>query len=222
MNLTAEEIRLLDKLRRGELDGAVGDEREYRNYRRVLCGMKIEAGTPIAYRQWLPASSAPDRDQADDHEAREEKHYDTDEGKLEFLQRFGWLMGDEDVRAYSAKYKPQKKAPPKNEDKIEDKILELELDEAAQQEQRAKRIRALKWRLVIDALDLVVVILLGLLSPFSTKHEMILVFILGLIAVGLYIFVGSFKKKTFHIALLFLVKAFVLVIFNELLLLAFY
>ena len=28
--------------------------------------------------------------------------------KLEFLQRYGWLTDDDDVRAYSAKYKPKK------------------------------------------------------------------------------------------------------------------
>ena len=39
---------------------------------------------------------------------REEEHYDTDDRKLEFLQRYGWLTDDDDVRAYSAKYKPKK------------------------------------------------------------------------------------------------------------------
>ena len=32
----------------------------------------------------------------------------TDEQKLEFLRKFGWLMKDEAVRSYSAKFKPQK------------------------------------------------------------------------------------------------------------------
>lgn len=31
----------------------------------------------------------------------------TDEEKLQFLQRFGWLMNDTDVRAYSKKFKPK-------------------------------------------------------------------------------------------------------------------
>ena len=39
---------------------------------------------------------------------REEERYDTDDRKLEFLQRYGWLMDDEEVRAYSAKFKPKK------------------------------------------------------------------------------------------------------------------
>lgn len=32
----------------------------------------------------------------------------TDDRKLEFLQQYGWLTDDDDVRAYSAKYKPKK------------------------------------------------------------------------------------------------------------------
>lgn len=32
----------------------------------------------------------------------------TDEQKLEFLRKFGWLMKDEAVKAYSAKFKPGK------------------------------------------------------------------------------------------------------------------
>jgi len=39
---------------------------------------------------------------------REEEYYDTDEKKLAFLQRYGWLIDDEDARAYSAKFKPNK------------------------------------------------------------------------------------------------------------------
>ena len=31
----------------------------------------------------------------------------TDEQKLAFLQKFGWLMKDSDVKAYSAKFKPK-------------------------------------------------------------------------------------------------------------------
>ena len=32
----------------------------------------------------------------------------TDEQKLEFLRKFGWLMKDEAVRVYSAKFKPKR------------------------------------------------------------------------------------------------------------------
>ena len=37
------------------------------------------------------------------------QEWKTDEQKLTFLQKFGWLMKDKDVREYSAKFKPKKK-----------------------------------------------------------------------------------------------------------------
>lgn len=108
MNRTDEENNLLQKLASGILDGMVGDEREYHGYRSVYCGKYITNGEPVSYRQgegsrffngkeneWIPGK-------------REEEHFDTDDRKLEFLQRYGWLMDDEDVKAYSAKYKPTK------------------------------------------------------------------------------------------------------------------
>ena len=36
---------------------------------------------------------------------REEEHFDTEEKKLGFMQKFGWLIDDEDVKKYSAKFK---------------------------------------------------------------------------------------------------------------------
>jgi hypothetical protein len=36
------------------------------------------------------------------------QEWTTDEQKLEFLKKFGWLMKDETAKAYSAKFKPGK------------------------------------------------------------------------------------------------------------------
>ena len=36
------------------------------------------------------------------------QEWSTDVQKLEFLQKFGWLMSDEAVRTYSAKFKPKR------------------------------------------------------------------------------------------------------------------
>ena len=101
---TREEQFLLEKLAGGLLDGAVGDEREYRVYRSVYCGKKIRNGVPVSYRQSEPSGSPTGQDPVE----REEETFDTEERKLEFLQRYGWLMEDEDVKAYSAKFKPGK------------------------------------------------------------------------------------------------------------------
>ena len=106
--MTREEQNLLAKLASGVLDGMVGDEREYRGYKSVYCGKYIKAGVPVSYRQGESERFFNGRENERIPGKREEEHYDTDESKLEFLQRYGWLMDDEDVCAYSAKFKPTK------------------------------------------------------------------------------------------------------------------
>ena len=106
--MTREERSLLVKLASGVLDGMVGDEREYRGYKSVYCGKYIKDGLPVSYRQGASERFFNGRENERIPGKREEEHYDTDERKLEFLQRYGWLMDDEDVRAYSAKFKPTK------------------------------------------------------------------------------------------------------------------
>ena len=95
-----EERHLLDKLASGALDGRVGDEREYHHYYRILCGKFIRGGVPVAYRQGVESRNVPAPSE------RTEETFVTDDQKLRFLQRFGWLMEDDDVRAYSSRFKP--------------------------------------------------------------------------------------------------------------------
>ena len=94
MRRSNEEKRLLTKLESGILDGMVGDEKVYHGYKDVYCGKYIKNGEPVSYR--IPGK-------------RNEERYDTDDRKLEFLQRYGWLIDDPEVRAYSAKFKSKKK-----------------------------------------------------------------------------------------------------------------
>lgn len=108
MKRTAEEKSLLAKLASGILDGIVGDEREYRGYRSVYCGKYIKNGMPVPYRQGESTRFFNGKENEQVLGKREEVHYDTDDLKLEFLQRYGWLTDDDDVRAYSAKFKPKK------------------------------------------------------------------------------------------------------------------
>ena len=108
MSRTREEQSLLAKLASGALDGMVGDEREYRGYKSVYCGKYIKDGVPVSYRQGESERFFNGRENERILGKREEEHYDTDERKVEFLQRYGWLMDDEEVRAYSAKFKPKK------------------------------------------------------------------------------------------------------------------
>ena len=101
MNITDEEKHLLNKLESGALDGFVGDERVYR-------GKYIKNGEPVSYRQGEDSRFFNGRENEQIPGKREEEHFDTDDRKLEFLQKYGWLIDDEEVKAYSAKFKPSK------------------------------------------------------------------------------------------------------------------
>ena len=108
MRRSVEEKKLLAKLASGALDGQVGDELEYRGYRSVYCGKFIKDGEPVSYRQGESSRFFNGKENERVPGKREEEHFDTDERKLEFLQKYGWLMNDEDVKIYSAKFKPNK------------------------------------------------------------------------------------------------------------------
>lgn len=108
MRKSSEEKRLLEKLENGELDGMVGDERVYRGYKNVYCGKYIKNGEPVSYRQGESDRFFNGKENETIPGKREEEHFDTDDRKLEFLQRYGWLIDDADAKAYSAKFKPTK------------------------------------------------------------------------------------------------------------------
>ena len=108
MKKTVEEKNLLAKLASGALDGLVGDERVYRGYKNVYCGKYISKGIPVSYREGESTRFFNGKENEILAGKRDETYYDTDEKKLEFLQKFGWLMKDAAVKAYSAKFKPKK------------------------------------------------------------------------------------------------------------------
>jgi len=108
MSLSSEEIRLLQLLEDGTLDGDVGDFRVYRRFRSVLCGRYILNGIPVFFQEGKLPKAVSSKDEDEGQVLREEVRYDTIEGKLEFLQKYGWLIENEEVRAYSARYKPKK------------------------------------------------------------------------------------------------------------------
>ena len=108
MNVTEEERTLLVKLAEGLLDGLVGNEREYRKYKKVYCGKLIKNGMPISYRQGKRTRSFTGEENEFISGKREEEWFDTVERKLQFLQKYGWLINDEDAKKYSAKYKQKK------------------------------------------------------------------------------------------------------------------
>ena len=84
----------------------VGDVRVYRGYKKIYCGKYIKDGEPISYRQSESEKFFNGKENERIPGNIEEEHFDTDEKKLLFLQRYGWLIFDDEVRAYSAKFKP--------------------------------------------------------------------------------------------------------------------
>ena len=105
MRFTDEEKMLLDKLASGILDGAVGDVRPYSGYITVYYGKYIKDGVPVSYKQGEAVRFFDGKENERVPGNREEEYYDTDEKKLMFLQKYGWLMDDKDVKTYSAKFK---------------------------------------------------------------------------------------------------------------------
>lgn len=108
MKKTAEEKSLLAKLASGALDGMVGDIFEYGGYKKGYCGKYIKNGEPVSYKQGASTKFFNGKENERIPGKREEFRYDTDERKLVFLQQYGWLMNDPDVKAYSAKFKPER------------------------------------------------------------------------------------------------------------------
>ena len=102
-----EEKSLLKRLMVGSFDGQVG--RDLTTSRGSSIWTAIKNGVPAMFKQ------GPDRKYFDGKEnirvggVLHTMHtWKTDEEKLGFLQKFGWLMSDDAVKAYSAKFKPKK------------------------------------------------------------------------------------------------------------------
>lgn len=108
MDISAEEKQLLLLLETGKLDGDVGDIRTFRVYHSVKCGRYIKNGVPTTYHEGKEQAKLLEKETETSPIIREEERCLTPESKLLFLQRFGWLIDNEQVRNYSKKYKPKK------------------------------------------------------------------------------------------------------------------
>ena len=107
MKMTNEEKSLLAKLASGALDGQVGDDWTTSGGSRVWT--LIKNGIPARYKQG-PGSKFFNGKENEYIEGvlHIPQKWVTDEAKLEFLQKYGWLIKDADIQAYSAKFKPKK------------------------------------------------------------------------------------------------------------------
>lgn len=107
MAMTNEEKELLKKMASGALDGIVGDDLTTSGGSTVW--KAIKNGVPVMFKQG-PGGKF--------FNGKENERFDgilhilqewiTDEQKLEFLRKYGWLMKDNAVRIYSAKFKPKR------------------------------------------------------------------------------------------------------------------
>lgn len=105
MQITNEEKNLLSKLASGALDGTVGSVLECGGYKKVYVGKYIKNGVPVSYREGEDSKFFNGKENEFVSGEREEEYFDTDEKKLSFLKRFGWLIDDEDARNYSVNFK---------------------------------------------------------------------------------------------------------------------
>lgn len=104
MGFTNEEEKLLEKMASGLLNGIVGDSW---NVGKSLAWRIIEDGIPREYKQG-PGGRFFDGKENERYPGVKHliNEWTTDEQKLLFLQKYGWLMNDSEVCAYSAKFKP--------------------------------------------------------------------------------------------------------------------
>lgn len=107
MSLSREEINLLKKLKDGLLDGLVGDELTTTGG--SLVWKEIRDGIPRQLKEGPGRRFFNGQENVTIDGVRHVlDEWITDEQRLAFLQKFGFLMKDADVRAYSAKFKPKR------------------------------------------------------------------------------------------------------------------
>lgn len=106
MNRTKEENVLLQKLSSGELDGLVGDVIFTTGKSSVWT--EIKDGNPVRYKQG-PGGKFFDGNENVRYEGVKHtlEEWKTDDEKLAFLQKFGWLIENDEVKNYSSKFKPE-------------------------------------------------------------------------------------------------------------------
>ncbi len=103
--MTNTERALLKKLADGDLDGCVGDEFVTGDHQNVYCGKYIKNGIPCSYREGEGRRHFDGRENVYIPGKRSIKKFETDEEKLLFLQNYGFLIDDDEVRTYSSAFK---------------------------------------------------------------------------------------------------------------------
>lgn len=107
MRISKEEKNLLAKLTTGLLDGIVG--RDLTTSGGSTVWMTIKNGVPKQFKQGPSKRFFNGKEnEVIDGVLHTLKEWSSDDEKIQFLRKFGWLMNDPDVVAYSAKFKPKR------------------------------------------------------------------------------------------------------------------
>lgn len=108
MIMTTEEQHLLQKMDSGALDGIVGNSTETSGGSTVWT--EIKDGNPVVFKRG-PVGKFFNGKENERYEGALtiKQKWTTDEEKIAFLRKFGWLIKDDEVKAYSAKYKPSRR-----------------------------------------------------------------------------------------------------------------
>ncbi|MEG2379968.1 MAG: hypothetical protein RSB77_07110 [Bacilli bacterium] len=100
---------VLEKLSKGLLDGPVGDDFITGDYAKVTLRKIIKDGIPQILRFGADSKYFNNKENIRVPGKESVQLLDTIAEKIEFLRKFGWLINDPDVKAYSALFKPKKK-----------------------------------------------------------------------------------------------------------------
>ena len=99
---------ILEKLGSGMLDGVVDDDFVTGTYAKVTFRKIIKDGVPQILRFGADTKFFDKKENVRVAGKKSVQLFQTIAEKLSFLQKYGWLMSDPDVRAYSALFKPKK------------------------------------------------------------------------------------------------------------------
>lgn len=98
----------LEKLNSGLLDGVVGNDFDTGNYAIVTFRKVIKEGIPQILRLGAGSKYFNNKENVRIPGNVSTQLFESITEKLGFLQKYGWLMDDPDVKAYSAFFKPTK------------------------------------------------------------------------------------------------------------------
>jgi len=100
---------VLEKLNKGLLDGTVGNNFVTGDYAKVTFRKIIKNGIPQILRLGADSKFFDNKENIRVPGKESVQLFETLAEKLIFIQKYGWLINDPDIKAYSALFKPKNK-----------------------------------------------------------------------------------------------------------------